>query len=146
MKEVALHDSGHDLEGLGPAGAHQAVEAQDLAAVDLSAFACVWVLDVERLDEPEIRSLEAYARRGGGVVFFTGPRTSDGREFTATVRKTAGVARETNEVVTQTRAQAESSGAVVESAVAAGIPATPSRTDCFPSRIEFPAKSDASSQ
>ena len=40
-------------------------------------------------------------------------------EITATVRKTAGVAREASEVVTLTRAQAESSGTVVESAVAA---------------------------
>ncbi len=40
-------------------------------------------------------------------------------EITATVRKTAGVAREASEVVTQTRSQAETSGAVVQDAVRA---------------------------
>jgi hypothetical protein len=46
-----------------------------LATVDLSAFDGVWLLDVERLEAAEIASLEAYARSGGGVVFFGGPRT-----------------------------------------------------------------------
>jgi hypothetical protein len=63
--------------GGAPTGLRPVIEPpRSLAAVDLSGFACVWLLDVERLDEPEIRALEAYARRGGGVVFFTGPRTS----------------------------------------------------------------------
>jgi hypothetical protein len=46
-----------------------------LATLDLKAFDAVWVLDVERLDAPEVTALEAYARDGGGVVFFVGPRT-----------------------------------------------------------------------
>jgi hypothetical protein len=46
-----------------------------LAALDLSAFDGVWLLDVERLEPAEITALEAYARSGGGVVFFVGPRT-----------------------------------------------------------------------
>lgn len=46
-----------------------------LATLDLSAFDSVWVLDVERLEPAEITALETYARDGGGVVFFCGPRT-----------------------------------------------------------------------
>jgi len=46
-----------------------------LATLDLSTFDGVWLLDVERLDGPEVAALEAYARGGGGVVFFVGPRT-----------------------------------------------------------------------
>ena len=46
-----------------------------LATLDLGAFDAVWVLDVERLDAPEVTALENYARGGGGVVFFVGPRT-----------------------------------------------------------------------
>jgi hypothetical protein len=46
-----------------------------LATLDLDGFDSIWLLDVPRLDPPEIAALEAYARDGGGVVFFTGPRT-----------------------------------------------------------------------
>jgi hypothetical protein len=46
-----------------------------LATLDLAAFDSIWLLDVPRLDPPEIAALEAYARDGGGVVFFAGPRT-----------------------------------------------------------------------
>jgi hypothetical protein len=46
-----------------------------LARLDLSAFDTVWILDCPRLDPAEITALEDYARQGGGVVFFTGPRT-----------------------------------------------------------------------
>lgn len=46
-----------------------------LASLDLTTFDGVWLLDVERLDAPEVAALEAYARGGGGVVFFLGPRT-----------------------------------------------------------------------
>jgi hypothetical protein len=48
---------------------------RSLGTLDLASFACIWLLDVERLDMPEIAALEAFARAGGGVVFFTGPRT-----------------------------------------------------------------------
>ena len=62
--------------GGAPTGLRPRIEPpRSLATLDLSSFACVWVLDVERLDEPEIKPLEAFARGGGGVVFFTGPRT-----------------------------------------------------------------------
>lgn len=46
-----------------------------LARLDLSAFDTIWMLDCPRLDSAEITALEDYARQGGGVVFFTGPRT-----------------------------------------------------------------------
>lgn len=46
-----------------------------LAATDLGQFACIWILDVERLDAAAIAAVEAYVRGGGGVVFFCGPRT-----------------------------------------------------------------------
>jgi hypothetical protein len=60
-----------------PTGLRPRIEPpRALAAIDLSGFDCVWVLDVERLDDAEVAALEAYARAGGGVVFFTGPRTN----------------------------------------------------------------------
>jgi hypothetical protein len=59
-----------------PTGLRPRIESpRSLATLDLSLFACIWLLDVERLDTPEIAALEAFARAGGGVVFFTGPRT-----------------------------------------------------------------------
>jgi hypothetical protein len=59
-----------------PTGLRPRIEPpRALTTLDLTTFDCVWVLDVERLDQPEIAALEAYARAGGGVVFFAGPRT-----------------------------------------------------------------------
>ena len=59
-----------------PTGLRPRIEPpRALTTLDLSSFDCIWVLDVERLDQPEVTALEAYARAGGGVVFFTGPRT-----------------------------------------------------------------------
>lgn len=46
-----------------------------LATLDLKAFDCLWLLDVERLDPAALAAVEAYVRGGGGVVFFCGPRT-----------------------------------------------------------------------
>ncbi|MFM8736088.1 MAG: BatA domain-containing protein [Pirellulales bacterium] len=46
-----------------------------LATLDLAAFDCLWLLDVERLDASAVAAVEAYVRDGGGVVFFCGPRT-----------------------------------------------------------------------
>jgi len=46
-----------------------------LATLELDRFDSVWLVDVPRLDATEIAPLENYARRGGGVVFFTGPAT-----------------------------------------------------------------------
>ena len=60
-----------------PTGLQPRIEPpRALASLELGQFDCIWVLDVERLDPPEIAALEAYAAAGGGVVFFLGPRTS----------------------------------------------------------------------
>ncbi|MCE9630266.1 MAG: BatA domain-containing protein [Planctomycetia bacterium] len=62
-----------------PTGLRPQVESpRTLATADLTKFDVVWVLDVERLEAGEIQALEAYARGGGGVVFFCGPRTEAG--------------------------------------------------------------------
>jgi hypothetical protein len=59
-----------------PTGLRPRVEPpRALAELDLTAFDSIWLLDVERLDPREIDPLEAFARAGGGVVFFVGPRT-----------------------------------------------------------------------
>ncbi|NBW87395.1 MAG: hypothetical protein EBR23_11355 [Planctomycetia bacterium] len=60
-----------------PTGLRPRIEAPAaLATLDLAAFDSIWVLDVERLETAEITALETYARDGGGVVFFCGPRTA----------------------------------------------------------------------
>ena len=59
-----------------PTGLRPRIEApRALANLDLAAFDCVWLLDVAQFDPPEVAALEAYAKGGGGVVFFGGPRT-----------------------------------------------------------------------
>ena len=59
-----------------PTGLRPRIEPpRALAALDLAAFDSIWLLDVERLDAAETAALESFAREGGGVVFFTGPRT-----------------------------------------------------------------------
>jgi len=59
-----------------PTGLRPRIEPpRSLATLDLGGFDCIWLLDVERLDGTEIAALESFARAGGGVVFFTGPRT-----------------------------------------------------------------------
>ena len=59
-----------------PTGLQPRIEApRALATLDLKSFDAVWILDVERLDTAEVTALETYAREGGGVVFFVGPRT-----------------------------------------------------------------------
>lgn len=49
--------------------------ARALATLELDRFDSIWLVDIPRLDATEIDPLEAYARRGGGLVFFTGPAT-----------------------------------------------------------------------
>lgn len=46
-----------------------------LTALDLSAFDCIYLLDVPRLDPEEVAALESFARDGGGVAFFVGPNS-----------------------------------------------------------------------
>lgn len=63
--------------GGAPTGLRPRIEPpRALATLDLAAFAGIWLLDVERLGPAEVAALEAYARAGGGVVFFMGPRTN----------------------------------------------------------------------
>ena len=45
----------------------------------LEEFTAICLLDVARLDEPEIAALEAYVRQGGGLAFFLGSRVQ--RDF-----------------------------------------------------------------
>jgi hypothetical protein len=63
----------------GPAAATgllpRVVTPTSLAAIDLAPFDVIWMLDVERLDAAAVAALEAHVAGGGGVVFFTGPRT-----------------------------------------------------------------------
>lgn len=47
-----------------------------LGELDLKTFDAIWLMDVERLDEAEVAAIERYARSGGGVVFFLGPRSN----------------------------------------------------------------------
>jgi hypothetical protein len=63
--------------GVGaPTGLNPRIEPpRALATLDLDQFAGIWLLDVERLEAAEVAALEAYAKAGGGVVFFSGPRT-----------------------------------------------------------------------
>ena len=59
-----------------PTGLRPRIEPpRALATLDLKSFDCIWLLDVEQFDAPEIAALEAFAKGGGGVVFFAGPRT-----------------------------------------------------------------------
>ncbi|NDC53621.1 MAG: hypothetical protein EBZ74_04860 [Planctomycetia bacterium] len=59
-----------------PTGLRPRIEPpRALASLDLAAFDCIWLLDVPRLDPPEVAALEAYVKAGGGAVFFGGPRT-----------------------------------------------------------------------
>jgi hypothetical protein len=63
--------------GGAPTGLRPRIEPpRSLVTLDLASFACIWILDPERLDPQEIAAVEAFARNGGGVVFFTGPRTN----------------------------------------------------------------------
>lgn len=75
-----------------PTGLRPRVESpRALATLDLAGFDCIWVLDVERLDAPEIAALEGFAQAGGGVVFFVGPRTQAANVNAALHRDGAGI-------------------------------------------------------
>lgn len=59
-----------------PTGLNPRIEPpRALATLDLESFVGIWLLDVDRLEAAEVAALEAYAKGGGGVVFFCGPRT-----------------------------------------------------------------------
>lgn len=75
-----------------PTGLRPRVEPpRALATLDLGGFDCIWVLDVEQLDAPEIAALEGFAQAGGGVVFFVGPRTQATHVNAALHRDGAGI-------------------------------------------------------
>jgi hypothetical protein len=62
--------------GAAPTGIRPRIEQpRALASLDLATFDCIFMLDVERLDASEVAAVEDYVRAGGGIVFFTGPRT-----------------------------------------------------------------------
>ncbi|NBP87178.1 MAG: hypothetical protein EBU59_01435 [Planctomycetia bacterium] len=62
-----------------------------LAQLDLSRFDSIWLVDVARLDAAEREPLEAYAKAGGGVVFFMGPDTSAAEINDTLFREGAGL-------------------------------------------------------
>lgn len=68
---TALAPGGAAATGLRP----RIEPPSQLATIDLSAFDSIWLLDVESLEPKAVEAVEAYARGGGGVVFFMGPRT-----------------------------------------------------------------------
>ena len=75
-----------------PTGLRPRIEQpRSLATLDLKTFDCIWLLDVERLDPVEIAAVEAFARAGGGVVFFVGPRTNAEAVNLSLVRDGAGL-------------------------------------------------------
>jgi hypothetical protein len=77
---AASGDGFYVASALAPGGAATGLRprvepTEALATADLSRFDCIWLLDVPRLAAAEMTALERYARDGGGVVFFCGPRT-----------------------------------------------------------------------
>ena len=62
--------------GGAPTGLSVQIDSQRALTRDaLDRYDTIWLLDVAALDPLEVEALEAYARGGGGVAFFTGPRT-----------------------------------------------------------------------
>ena len=68
---TALNPGATAATGLRP----RIEQPRALTTLELNTFDSVWLLDVPRLDARAIRTLEDYARNGGGVVFFVGPNT-----------------------------------------------------------------------
>jgi len=68
---TALNPGASAATGLRP----RIEEPRALTTLELNRFDSIWLLDVPRLDARAVRPLEAYARNGGGVVFFVGPKT-----------------------------------------------------------------------
>jgi hypothetical protein len=75
-----------------PTGLNPRIESpRALASLDLQPFVGIWLLDVERLEQSEVAALEAYAKGGGGVVFFCGPRTKPDTTNTTLYRDGSGL-------------------------------------------------------
>jgi hypothetical protein len=59
-----------------PTGVKPQIESPSyLRTRPLDGFHVIYLLDIERLEQPEIDALEAYVRGGGGLVFFVGEHT-----------------------------------------------------------------------
>ncbi|HEX3999578.1 MAG TPA: BatA domain-containing protein [Pirellulales bacterium] len=62
---------------IAPTGIQPQIEpVQFLVGHPLDPFHVIYLLNIDRLDQPEIDTLEDYLRHGGGVVFFLGERTN----------------------------------------------------------------------
>ena len=68
---TALNPGATAATGLRP----RIEQPRALTTLELNDFDSIWLLDVPPLDTRAIRPLEDYARNGGGVVFFVGPKT-----------------------------------------------------------------------
>jgi len=68
---TALNPGATAATGLRP----RIEQPRALTTLELNSFDSIWLLDVPPLDARAIRPLEDYARNGGGVVFFVGPKT-----------------------------------------------------------------------
>ena len=68
---TALNPGATAATGLRP----RIEQPRALTTLELNNFDSIWLLDVPPLDARAIRPLEDYARNGGGVVFFVGPKT-----------------------------------------------------------------------
>ncbi|HEX3870449.1 MAG TPA: BatA domain-containing protein [Pirellulales bacterium] len=62
-----------------------------LNAKKLDHFRVIYLTGIERLDEAGVTALETFVRRGGGVAFFVGPRTSAEFFNTQLYRKGEGI-------------------------------------------------------
>jgi hypothetical protein len=61
---------------IAPTGIKPQIEpSQYLRDHPLDGFHVIYLLNIDRLDQPEIDAVEDYLRHGGGVVFFLGDRT-----------------------------------------------------------------------
>ena len=61
---------------VAPTGIAPRIEtARFLREKPLDPYHVIYLLDIDRLDQPEIDALEAYVKAGGGVAFFMGDRS-----------------------------------------------------------------------
>ncbi|MFV2068456.1 MAG: BatA domain-containing protein, partial [Pirellulales bacterium] len=75
---TALAPGGHVDTGLRPVVQSPAFLRRP---EELDAFAAIYLLNIDRLDDAAVEAIEGYVRGGGGVAFFLGDR-SKGRFFT----------------------------------------------------------------
>ena len=68
---TALRPGGATRTGLSPV----IKPASFLREAPLEGYGVIYLLNIGRLDDATIKSLESYVRQGGGVIFFMGPNT-----------------------------------------------------------------------